>query len=261
MWYALPMKRLLAVAVLLAGLVFPLYLDAQFRSAPRSMVSSPVRIAPSFSGIRPTPAPVRTVVPAPVRTVVAPGPAARVPVRTGFGRPGPFAGTGAEFGHPRYAPRRFNSCSNNPVCGQLFHHRRHLFASPGFLYPYGWYPPVNEQPVEEAPAVVPEQDGALSSQVQTLTEEVEMMREEQASRQEQPRQAASPQAAVQEKPVTTVLVYRDGRQSDVENYAIFGQNLWVFAEQATRKIALADLDLAATKRLNDARGVEFVSPD
>ena len=120
---------------------------------------------------------------------------------------------------------------------------------------------MNEQPVEEAPAVVPEQDGALSSQVQTLTEEVEMMREEQASRQEQPRQAASPRAAVQEKPVTTVLVYRDGRQSDVENYAIFGQSLWVFAEQATRKIALADLDLAATKRLNDARGVEFVSPD
>ena len=58
----------------------------------------------------------------------------------------------------------------------------------------------------------------------------------------------------------TVLVFRDQHQLEVQNYAIVGQTLWNFAPQRTQKIPLADLDLAATQKANDDRGVTFRLP-
>jgi hypothetical protein len=57
----------------------------------------------------------------------------------------------------------------------------------------------------------------------------------------------------------TVLVFRDGHQQEVNNYAIMGQTLYVF-DSRTQKIALGDLDVAATVKANDDRGVEFHLP-
>jgi hypothetical protein len=59
---------------------------------------------------------------------------------------------------------------------------------------------------------------------------------------------------------STVLVYKDGHRSDVVNYAIVGDTLFDFAEGRTHKILLADLDLPATEKANDERGVEFKVP-
>jgi len=62
------------------------------------------------------------------------------------------------------------------------------------------------------------------------------------------------------KPVdATVLVFRDGHQQEVNNYAIMGQTVYVF-DNRTQKIALTDLDVAATVKLNDDRGVDFHVP-
>jgi len=58
----------------------------------------------------------------------------------------------------------------------------------------------------------------------------------------------------------TVLVYRDQHQQEIRNYAIVGQTLWHFTPQRTEKIALANLDLAATEKVNDDRGVSFQVP-
>jgi len=58
----------------------------------------------------------------------------------------------------------------------------------------------------------------------------------------------------------TVLVYRDGHTEEVQNYAIVGKTIWVFSEARARKVPLSDLDLAATKRDNEDRGIEFVVP-
>ncbi len=58
----------------------------------------------------------------------------------------------------------------------------------------------------------------------------------------------------------TVLVFKDGHQSEVENYAIFGQTLFDLTPGHRRKIALADLDLVATEKQNDDRGVTFQLP-
>ncbi|HEY4934029.1 MAG TPA: hypothetical protein VII23_20895 [Terriglobales bacterium] len=62
------------------------------------------------------------------------------------------------------------------------------------------------------------------------------------------------------KPIDpTVLVFRDGHQQEVTNYAIMGQTVYVF-DSRTQKIALTDLDVAATIKLNDDHGVDFHVP-
>jgi len=86
-----------------------------------------------------------------------------------------------------------------------------------------------------------------------------------------PRQAPhdpAPRAAAPEDPAepvvapqpTTVLVFKDGHKSDVQNYAIVNGTLFDFTDGRSRKIPLADLDLPATQKANDDRGVDFQVP-
>jgi hypothetical protein len=56
------------------------------------------------------------------------------------------------------------------------------------------------------------------------------------------------------------LVFKDGHQLEVANYAIVSQTLYDLTPGHPRKIALADLDLPATERQNDDRGVTFQLP-
>jgi hypothetical protein len=58
----------------------------------------------------------------------------------------------------------------------------------------------------------------------------------------------------------TVLVFRDEHKQEVHNYAIVGQTLWNFSPQHTQKIPLSDLDVPATAKENDERGVDFHVP-
>ena len=57
----------------------------------------------------------------------------------------------------------------------------------------------------------------------------------------------------------SVLVFRDGHQREVSNYAIMGDLVYVF-DKGTQKVALADLDVPATIKANDDRGLEFRIP-
>ena len=72
-------------------------------------------------------------------------------------------------------------------------------------------------------------------------------------------QATAPPAAPEEQEAT-LLVFRDGHQQEIRNYAIVGPMLWDFGAKGTHKIPLSDLDLDTTRKLNDERGVEFVLP-
>ena len=58
----------------------------------------------------------------------------------------------------------------------------------------------------------------------------------------------------------TVLVFRDKHQQEVKDYAIVGDTLWNFVPGHTQKIALDELDLNATKRANESRGITFSLP-
>ncbi|HZP24656.1 MAG TPA: hypothetical protein VFB04_14510 [Terriglobales bacterium] len=70
--------------------------------------------------------------------------------------------------------------------------------------------------------------------------------------------ASTPQPEV--KPgEPTVLVFRNGKQQEVVNYAIMGDTLYVF-DKGKMKIAMADLDIPATVQANDDRGMEFRMP-
>ena len=58
----------------------------------------------------------------------------------------------------------------------------------------------------------------------------------------------------------TVLIFRDQHKEEIKNYAIVGQTLWNFSPQRTQKIPLSSLDLAATEKANEDRGVDFHLP-
>ncbi|MGO8816702.1 MAG: hypothetical protein ACLQVG_18855 [Terriglobia bacterium] len=128
------------------------------------------------------------------------------------------------------------------------------------VYP-GWFPTVGYETDQPAPSTPePEQDPQLAAQVGNLAGEVEMMREDEAQRDWRGAPAAESPGEAEEKPPATLFVYRDGHQAEVQNYAILGNTLWVFSDKITRRVPLADLDLAATQRANEARGVDFAAP-
>jgi len=58
----------------------------------------------------------------------------------------------------------------------------------------------------------------------------------------------------------TVLVFKDGHQQEVGNYAIVGDTLYDLTGDRRHKIALSDLDLDATVKQNDDRGIDFAVP-
>ncbi|HKV79663.1 MAG TPA: hypothetical protein VJP02_16055 [Candidatus Sulfotelmatobacter sp.] len=99
-------------------------------------------------------------------------------------------------------------------------------------------------------------------------EQQRMMRQEEsdgdqdayAPRTSERRPAYDSASQPQEPVAQTVLVYHDQHREEVSNYAIVGQTLWSFTGQRTKKIPLADLDIAATQRANDDRGVTFRAP-
>jgi len=58
----------------------------------------------------------------------------------------------------------------------------------------------------------------------------------------------------------TILVFKDGHQMEVSNYAIVGSLLYDLTPGHSRKVPLADLDLVATVQQNDNRGISFELP-
>jgi hypothetical protein len=96
-------------------------------------------------------------------------------------------------------------------------------------------------------------------------EQQQMMRQEQADGDQDLYAHVPTRPAMRESegaPVLpdTVLVFRDEHKQEIRNYAIVGQTLWNFAPQHTQKIPLSDLDLPATTKANDDRGLTFRVP-
>lgn len=75
--------------------------------------------------------------------------------------------------------------------------------------------------------------------------------------------AATDAAQEQDDPAPqepTLLVFKDGHKLEVGNYAILGSTLFDLTPGHARKVPLSDLDLAATQKVNDDRGVVFRLP-
>ncbi len=75
-------------------------------------------------------------------------------------------------------------------------------------------------------------------------------------------QAAPPPPPQPERELpAAVLIFRNQNRVEVKNYAIIGDTLYEFLPDGGRKkIALSELDLPATEKVNDERGVEFHVP-
>lgn len=61
-------------------------------------------------------------------------------------------------------------------------------------------------------------------------------------------------------PLPTTLIFRDGKTELVQNYAIVGGTLWAFNQQRARKIPVSELNIPATRKVNEDHGVEFSIP-
>jgi hypothetical protein len=71
---------------------------------------------------------------------------------------------------------------------------------------------------------------------------------------------AQPESVPAPSQPQTLLVFKDGHQLEVANYAIVGSTLYDLTGGRRKKIELADLDLDATAKQNDDRGVDFQVP-
>jgi hypothetical protein len=162
----------------------------------------------------------------------------------------------------------------HPCCfGHGHRHFRYFAWYPWWYsysyYPYYWsyYSPMANygySDADEAQSQAYNYDQQISNEIGQLQDEVESLREELRSRSIEapapPAASPTPTAASPGSRTPTVLVYRDGHTREITNYAIVGPTLWVLSEQRGQKVALAELDIPATIKTNDERGVEFQVP-
>jgi hypothetical protein len=191
----------------------------------------------------------------------------------GFGgRPGfhgvPPSVTSLNFGN---SPVRINhGIHQGPFFGQ--HHRRNRgFFSPFYgsvlavPYPYAYSDYVMDPGVDDSmeedyrggPTIFDRRGSGTSEYPRPE------IRDRDERNQEDYRTAAPPEPAPQAeaaKQPRTVLVFKDGRQLEILNYAIVGSTLYDLSDGRTRKVALAELDLPATVKQNDDRGLDFQLP-
>ncbi len=173
---------------------------------------------------------------------------------------------GSHFGpgtRPGFGSRGFRG--NRYGSGYRFRNRW-AYGYPYYGYPYyGYYDPfldswwwdsgsssdqdyaqqqmaeqMNEDNLEEQQMLDPQDQDAYASRAR---------RDPQPSREEMARNDPA-----------TVLVYRNGQQREIQNYAIVDGMLWNFTATRTERIPLAVLDIPATVRANDDRGVDFHLP-
>ena len=127
----------------------------------------------------------------------------------------------------------------------------------GYYDPYWWWDSHSTYDEDR------EREIRLANEMNSQSlEEQRMLREEdqylyaRSDTRPQPSVADPPDASAP----ATVLIFRDQHKQEVQNYAIVGSTLWVFGPQRTQKIPVADLDIPATAKANDERGVEFRVP-
>jgi hypothetical protein len=109
-------------------------------------------------------------------------------------------------------------------------------------------------------------DYQAASEINRLSNEVAQLREEREYAQAPARPAPAPappppvQAKAQED-LAVVVVFLDKHIREVKNYAVANEMLVVLDGNKRTKFPLADIDLAATMKLNDERGVDFQIPN
>ena len=177
-------------------------------------------------------------------------------------------GFGAGLRPPFVGSRQSFVGFRQPFFGPRFHCRTFFpTASPFFFGYYGYpayygdysYSMLDSYPVYGSPAYSTQNDVAQQQrEIDRLEDEVARLREQREAREVAP---PRPQAESKPEPSTpTLLVFRDKHTQEVRNYAVVGGTLWIFNEQRATKLPLSWLDIDATTKANEDRGVDFQVP-
>jgi hypothetical protein len=244
-----------AVVMLAMALLAPLS-RAQVRGTPapegqhhtaRSVTVTP---APRHAGVMPTP------------IGVSPAPAPAFPAPTPIGVP------------PMLSVPGTNNTAGN---GFPHHHHDHDFIGgaypvyvpvPVVVDPYSMYQATPDQadqetddpPVVQGPTVFERRTPADVTATGSFAAAPSVEEPAPAAPDASPAQpeSASSQPAQPQEP--SVLVFHDGHQLQIQNYAIVGDFLYDFTPGHVRKVPLSQLDLPATVKANDDRGLDFTLP-
>jgi hypothetical protein len=164
--------------------------------------------------------------------------------------------------------------SNRPFFhGHGHHHFPGYGGLPIYSMPY-YYPPVILEPIDDTmeedytpgPTIFDRRGSsrnstAVEQQLDQRLDRLEQLIDEAEAKTQPaaPEPAEEPQHAAADQP-GTILVFHDGHSVEVKNYAIVGDVLYDFSTDRRHKISLADLDLAATQKQNEDRGIDFRLP-
>jgi len=198
-----------------------------------------------------------TVGPAGIPTSAVPGTAL-------YGLPGTTVPPGtALYGLPALtAPRAPVYTRPGPGHGRGHGHGRGYGAVPlygaiGLPY-YGWD---DMEATNPPPPPVDSTTQILANEVDKLTQQVQQLTEERQAKAAQP-PAFQPESSI--PPVetappepSTILVLRDGKKVETDNYAIMGATFWNFSAHPVQRIPIAQIDISASRQANEVRGIEF----
>ncbi|MGE0405672.1 MAG: hypothetical protein AB7O65_05165 [Candidatus Korobacteraceae bacterium] len=149
-----------------------------------------------------------------------------------------------------------------------------------YAYPYATYADYDEYGVQqpgqppvqiEIKIVDDEDDGSENYLIEQENEGEILVRRQRSPRRSERRSELAEAVSVQREAearepepqrevIPTILIFRDGRRQEVRNYAIMGKVLYDFEAAGSRRIQLAELDVSATVKENEDRGIDFAVP-
>jgi hypothetical protein len=139
----------------------------------------------------------------------------------------------------------------------------YAYAPFGYYSPFWWDSYHSSYDRSDDNYVAQRQAQQQIDQLRQQVEDLQQEREERAYNQPPvPRPPAPSNAEAKIEPdMSVVLVYLDRRIEEIKNYAVANEKVVVFDNHHIKKIPLGDIDLAATMKLNDERGVDFQIPN
>ncbi len=161
----------------------------------------------------------------------------------------------------------------NRIDGARFRNRNRGFAGPWrYGYPgwYGYYNPYfydpywlwdsssyydDSQDQDDAPGYVMDQQGPDE---QNAPYGYDSSGDQDAYARSAPYEPRHAELTAPSAPTT--LIFRDQHKQEIQNYAIVGNTLFSFSAERTQKIPLSELDIPATTKVNEDRGVNFKVP-
>jgi hypothetical protein len=185
-------------------------------------------------------------------TGINPGALPTGPYRSGIYRSGPYRPVGGVYRGGR------NGSAYYPYYPLFDDYDDYGYGSYNNGY-QGGYPALDPAASQTASVTA----NMLGEQVERLSAEAEALRDQReqdyAAPMPRPRYNAPPMMQEDQTPTSAPLdlILRDGKQLKINSYAVMGQEIWDFSSQTVKKIPLANVDVAASRKATEAGGGEF----